>query len=98
MRSIDRKFYESPEWERCRELYLNKANHLCEVCLAKGIYEPAKIVHHKIFLSEENYGDPELMFGFDNLLAVCQACHNNIHFGEKKERRYKFIDGELVTK
>ena len=97
-RAIDRRFYETPEWRRCKEAYLKKANHLCEVCLEKGIYTPAKIVHHKIHLTEETYGDPAIMFGFDNLMACCLACHNDIHGKTKSQRRWKFIDGELVTR
>lgn len=97
-RSIDRKFYESPEWRRCKAIYLERANHLCERCLAKGRYEPAKIVHHKVYLTEENYGDRELMFGFDNLEALCQSCHNDEHGHGKNERRWQFIDGELITR
>ena len=97
-RSIDRRFYESPEWRRCKAAYLEKVNHLCERCLAKGIYEPAKIVHHRIHLTEENYGEPEIMFGFDNLMAVCQKCHNEIHGEDRPVKRWKFIDGVLVTK
>ena len=98
MRSIDRSFYNSPEWRRCKAEYLKKANHLCEVCLTKGIYEPAKIVHHRIPLTAENFGDPELMFGFDNLQCVCLSCHNDIHGKTKASRRWKFVDGELITK
>jgi len=96
MRSIDRSFYESPEWRRCKATYLEKANHLCERCLAKGLYEPAKIVHHKIHLTPDTM-TPELMYGFDNLEALCQACHNDEHGRTKKQRRWKFIEGELVT-
>lgn len=96
-RAIDRRFYETPEWRRCKEAYLNKANHLCERCLAKGLYEPAKIVHHRVHLTEENYGNAQLMFGFDNLEALCQACHNDEHGRTKATRRWKFIEGELVT-
>ncbi len=97
-RSIDRRFYESPEWRRCKATYLESVNHLCERCLAKGIYEPAKIVHHRIHLTAENFGDADLMFGFDNLMAVCIACHNDIHGKTKEKKRWEFIDGELVTK
>lgn len=92
------RFYNSDAWHQCKEEYLKSVNHLCERCLAKGLYEPAKIVHHKIHLSEENFGDAEIMTGFDNLQAVCLSCHNEIHFGKKQERRWKFIDGELVTR
>ena len=97
-RSIDRKFYESPEWRRCKAVYLERVNHLCERCLAKGKHEPAKIVHHRVHLSEENYGDPSLMFGFDNLEALCQSCHNDEHGKTKQTRRWAFVDGKLVTR
>ena len=96
-RAIDRTFYEKPEWRRCQAAYMERANHLCERCLAKGLYEPARIVHHKIHLSEENM-TPELMYGFDNLEALCLACHNDEHGRSKTTRRWKFIDGELVTR
>lgn len=96
MRAIDSRFYNSPEWHRCKNTYLASVNHLCERCLAKGIYEPARIVHHKIHLSEETM-IPELMYGFDNLEALCLACHNDEHGRKKKTRRWKFVDGDLVT-
>ena len=98
MRSIDRSFYEGKAWRDCQKLYMKKANHLCERCLAKGIYEPARIVHHKVHLTEETIGNPELMYGFDNLMAVCTACHNEIHGRTKTKRRWEFVEGKLVTK
>lgn len=97
-RQIKRSFYCSKTWLRCRERYLKSVNHLCERCLAKGLYEPAVVVHHKIYLTEENFGDPKLMFGFDNLEALCAAHHNEEHKTVEHERRWKFIDGELVTR
>ena len=96
-RAIDRSFYESPEWRSCKAAYMKKVNHLCERCLAKGIYEPAKIVHHKIHLDQQNFGDASLMFGFDNLEALCQACHNDEHGRTKAGRRWKFVDGQLIS-
>ena len=98
MRSIDRKFYESKTWRDCQKAYMTKVNHLCERCLARGRYEPAVVVHHRVHLTEENYGNAELTYGFDNLEALCLAHHNEEHFGKKREQRWKFIDGELVTK
>ena len=92
------QFYNSKAWLRCKETYLESKNHLCERCLAKGIYEPAYIVHHKIYLTDENYGDQALMFGFDNLECLCLACHNDEHGKGKTARRWKFVDGVLVTK
>lgn len=97
MRSIDNDFYRSTEWERCREAYLQKVNHLCERCKAKGIYEPAKIVHHKIYLNKENVTDPSVSLNFDNLEALCASCHNQEHFADETERRYQIgKNGELI--
>lgn len=98
MRSIDRKFYESQTWRDCQAAYMKKANHLCERCLKNGRHEPARIVHHKIHLTPATLGDPELMYGFDNLEALCQECHNKEHKRERKVKRWEFVDGELVTK
>ena len=98
MRSIDRKFYEGKTWRDCQKAYMVKANHLCERCLARGRYEPARIVHHKVHLTAANFGDPELMYGFNNLEALCLDCHNTEHRRGTATKRWEFVDGELVTK
>ena len=92
------QFYNSSAWINCKNAYLEKKNHLCERCLASGKYVPADIVHHKVYLTDENFGDPSLMFGFDNLECLCLACHNDEHGKSKQGRRWKFVDGELVTR
>lgn len=98
MRSIAHSFYTSKAWETIREDYLKSVNHYCERCKAKGIYEPAKIVHHKIYLSEENFRNPEIALNFDNLEALCARCHNLEHDtgfkkGATRKRRYKISEG-----
>lgn len=47
--------------------------------MAKGIYTPAEIVHHKTELTPENIDDPKISMGFDNLKAVCRDCHAQEH-------------------
>ena len=98
MRSIERSFYKSKAWENTRALYLQKVNHLCERCLKDGRLRPARIVHHKIYLTEANYKDPTISLSFENLEALCQDCHNKEHYGEKKVERWKFENGELITR
>ena len=94
MRSIDNEFYRSVTWKRCRDAYMQKVNHLCERCLAQGIYEPARIVHHKIYLNESNVNDPSIAYNFDNLEALCSRHHNEEHL--RQERRYTISpSGEL---
>lgn len=97
MKSIDHSFYKSREWESCRQGYLQKVGFFCERCKARGIYNPAKIVHHKIYLNEKNYKDPAVALNFENLEALCQDCHNKEHFEEKQSRRYSIDEsGRLV--
>lgn len=98
MKSIESGFYKSARWVKCRDAYFNRVHGLCERCLANGQYEPAKIVHHKIHLNRSNYKDAAIAYGFDNLEALCQDCHNKEHFGEKQEQRYFFLDGKLIIK
>ncbi|MBR5299848.1 MAG: HNH endonuclease [Bacteroidales bacterium] len=96
MRSIDRAFYKSREWENCRTAYLQQVGYWCERCKAKGIYEPARVVHHKIHLNESNYRDASISLNFDNLEALCQDCHNKEHFG-RTDRRYEVdAEGHLI--
>lgn len=94
-RSVDQEFYQSKAWRRCREAYMTKVNHLCERCRAEGVFEPARIVHHKIYLTKENVKDPSVSLNFDNLEALCERHHNQEHF--KQERRYEIAaDGSLI--
>lgn len=97
MKSINHSFYNSRTWQRTQQAYMKRVNGICERCLANGFIEPAKIVHHKIHLNEDNVKIPEIAYGFDNLEALCQDCHNKEHFGENT-RRYEVVDGKLVIK
>ena len=74
-----RKFYSSKAWQSCRNEYMKQAHYLCEVCLRKGIYKPAEIVHHIIELDPITIERPEIALNFDNLEAVCRECHNELH-------------------
>lgn len=96
MRSIDNSFYNTPAWKECRRSYLQFVSGRCERCLKKGLHVPARIVHHKIYLTEENVSDPSIAYGFDNLEALCKNCHNEEHF--KAQPRWKIINGRVVGK
>lgn len=97
MKSIPSEFYKSTAWKRCRDAYMRYRGGLCERCLTEGKYVPADIVHHKDHLTMSTYKDPEKAFGFDNLEAVCQACHNQIH-SNKPSRRWVFTTEGLNVK
>ena len=85
-----RAFYKSIEWQRCRSEYLSRVGGLCERCMSKGIIRPARIVHHKEYITLNNITDPSVLLSSDNLEALCQDCHNAEHHGSTK--RYTVDD------
>ena len=71
------RFYWSRDWFYKREEIKARDNHECQVCKSEGkVTLKELIVHHIKPL--EFYPDSKL--DDDNLITVCQACHNRIHF------------------
>lgn len=83
-----KKFYKSIGWKNCRDGYLSSVGGLCERCLSKGLYTPAYIVHHKIYINENNIKEPSITLNWDNLEALCLDCHNDEHMKSEAKRRY----------
>ena len=97
-RQTDPNFYKGKRWQRERNIYI-KEHPFCERCLAKGIYVPADIVHHKKYLNDTTAKDASIALNFDNLESLCATCHNNEHHAGKfrrKGRRWRFENGELI--
>lgn len=95
MRSIPKRFYDTPAWKSCRDAYMKCCGGLCERCKVEGKIVPADIVHHKEHLNELNFRDPAVAYNFENLEALCQTCHNKEHGGEHIDKRWKFRNGRL---
>lgn len=92
-RNFAKKFYKSSAWIKKSKAYRRK-HPLCERCLKKGIYTPSQCVHHKIYISRENYKDARITLNDDNLEALCHLCHEREHNGGID---YEFDeDGSLV--
>ena len=72
-------FYTTRAWRKCRESYLSSVGRLCEICLSKGLIEPAVHVHHKVHLTPENINDPRIALDSSNLMALCEECHAEQH-------------------
>ena len=86
-------FYGTDAWKRCRAAALRRDHGLCQYCLkagrrtidAKGMSFPvlATMVHHKKHLDEH----PELALNLDNLVSLCDACHEREHPERHKETK-----------
>lgn len=76
MKEWAKHFYKSKAWRQCRDAYFIFRHGLCERCSS-----PGKIVHHKIWLTPQNIGDPNVSLNHEHLELLCQDCHNKEHHG-----------------
>lgn len=68
-------FYKSKAWKRKRETILKRDGYMCQHCKRYGRIREAVTVHHI-----KEYKDfPELGLSDDNLVSLCNACHNKEH-------------------
>ena len=71
-----KQFYKSGMWRRARDAYIKHRiridGGLCEVCGE----EPGKIVHHTVWLDDENCNDLSISLNPKLFKYECQTCHN----------------------
>lgn len=85
MKEWAKAFYLSKAWKDTAAAYMLSVNDICERC-----GEPAKICHHKTWLTRDNINNPYITLAWDNLEALCQDCHNKEHHKQKPKLRYSF--------
>jgi 5-methylcytosine-specific restriction endonuclease McrA len=80
-RSVEQhKFYHSKNWLMVSKMKLLECNYTCNKCGKYGNH-----VHHKIPITDTNVGDTNITLSSDNLVVLCQECHNKVHGrGENK--------------
>lgn len=75
LKKFNLKFYKTKEWLDKRQEMLIRDNYECQMCKAKGRVSKATTVHHI-----KHYKDhPYLALTDDNLMSVCEVCHNKLH-------------------
>lgn len=42
----------------------------------------ATIAHHKQYITPKNINDPNVTLNWDNMEALCQTCHTEIHMSK----------------
>ena len=84
-------------WQTVRAAYILE-NPFCERCKKNGLLVPAEIVHHRIYINNNNKNDPNELFNADNLESLCRQCHADEHkkdytgatrSGTKRKRRFE---------
>lgn len=75
-------FYKGKAWIKTRAAFMKSKHWICERC-----GEPAKICHHKIYLTPKNINDPNITLNWSNLEALCMDCHNKEHNKTKSSTR-----------
>ena len=87
-REFAEAFYHSSAWKQAQRLAMQLHYGVCEKC-----GRPAKIIHHKIWLTPENINNQDIALGQDNLMALCIDCHNRIHAKAASVREGLEFDG-----
>ncbi len=78
-----RKIYDSKRWDTLRKKALVRDNYMCRECARYGRKTAATQVHHIKHVED----CPEKQFELENLMSLCDACHNKMH--PEKGRRFK---------
>ncbi|MHC1720846.1 MAG: HNH endonuclease signature motif containing protein [Clostridiaceae bacterium] len=73
------EIYATTQWEKARCYVIMRAYGLCERCLKDGAINPGKIVHHIVWLTYNNKHDWNIAYNPDNLIYLCNSCHEEIH-------------------
>lgn len=69
------ELYKSAKWKRKRAAILKRDGYTCQRCKRYGRTVEATVVHHIKHADEY----PELAYVDDNLVSLCDACHNKAH-------------------
>ena len=75
----EQRFYSDPDWIRKRDKIKYTDNGYCLRCLNNNDHRTIDTVHHIVELKE----DWSKRFDDDNLISLCESCHQVIH------RQYK---------
>ena len=89
------QFYRSEEWEKFRELVISERTRddglIYDEVTEKPILKRYDLIlHHKIFLTEENVHDYNISLNPENIMIVSHKTHNQIHekLGHTKREIY----------
>ena len=82
----EQRFYSDPDWIRKREKIKYTDNGYCLLCLNNNGHRTMDTVHHIVELKE----DWNKRFDDNNLISLCESCHQVVH------RQYKTCEKKKV--
>lgn len=91
------KFYRSKTWQSLRVSILERDSHLCQYCLADGIYTQGNTVDHIVPIEF----NPSKKGSKNNLATICPKCHKlktkweQKYYGTGKENLLKNNKNEI---
>ena len=95
-KAFSNKFYHSKKWQEIRAYVLQRDFYMCQICKTPN----CNTVHHIRELTPMNIDDSSITVNPDNLMTVCNRCHNLIHDRYKHNedvQRYTFdAEGNVI--
>ena len=87
-----KQFYKSSAWLKKRQAIFMRDNNECQRCKELGKFSRAECVHHIKHLDKY----PDLALVDENLVSLCNSCHNSWAHPEKllKPEKNKFTNKE----
>ena len=88
-KAFSNRFYHSKKWKEIRAFVLIRDFYMCQICKTPN----CNTVHHIKELTPANINDSNVSVNPDNLITVCNRCHNLIHDRYKNNQdtqRYVF--------
>lgn len=78
------QIYNTARWRELRRIkFMN--DPLCEMCLKEGVATPADDVHHiqSFMIVDDLAQRKEIAFDYNNLMSLCDKCHQRMHNGHR---------------
>lgn len=90
-------FYTCSTWRAVRARKIAESDGICSRC-GRVFNDTSKlIVHHKQYLTGDDYNNPSLAYSDDNLEVICLDCHNKEHDRFKNVKSVHIVFGPPLS-
>lgn len=89
------KVYHTKQWDIAKRQVALRDNSLCRLCFLNRSWTASQLVHHIVEVEE----DSTLVYSADNLISLCESCHQRVHAIYKTEGKADLQDKlKVLTK